>query len=370
MLTIIFVCGLLTGTSQARVPDAISLTTQVEDQREKAAAMKVEAFVAERIHETWGIRPNTEPIDQTSDRQFEVSFHWMWPRVTIQINQGQELLVNRPITVENPDTARAMVWLLVRSTIDRVAQMGIDLLDAPAPLEADGTPSSRASVEFGFLGEGDRDDASVEQVEPEPRAFETSSLALPTRQFTPSTNEAVGSDQPTAETNPPHLRQASTANSISAGFVFRGVVETDSGLAFGPNLQVRLALLQSFRLGLEIGSRDASIDDFELQHIPISISGGIQPYLALPFEVGTFLTVDARRVTGNVSSGWTFGALMGGYARTFWSVWSAEGNSAVLMADVLLSTPLIRRIYHEAEFEAKDGLAVLAFGVGLEWQWY
>lgn len=390
MLHVTLMFGLL-ATAEAGALDRMVVITEVEDEAARAVASSVEVYVTDRIRDAWGIEPSSSVTENPDGRQFEVILSWERPdEVTIRISEGSEILVARPVAVEEPDAARALVWLLVRSTVERVvlradqdAVIGpaaVDPTDAPTDSATD--PGSREVADVEVLGDDDVDpllpppEPELQTPAPDAEAA-NAALSVPDA----AAAEPAAEEPPVQARTDPKPKVRPDADVISVGLVARGYADTGSGLATGPALQLRLRLREWLHVGLELGVRTedrevlrdpapATPETLEIRHVPLTLTAGLQPLKSLPLEFGAGLTVDMRRVTTSETSGTTAGVMLGVYSRAFWDFWTGDRNSVALFGDLTLSVPAVRQAYLVGDTREEDGLVVLGLGAGLEWRWH
>ena len=395
MLQALLMLGLSAAPADAGAFDRIKLVTEVEDEAARAVATSVEAYVIDRVRDAWGIESNSGVGAESRGRQFDISLIWERPEeVTIRISEGMDILVARPVEVGDPDAARALVWLLVRSTIERVvlrddegAQVGSIPAVAPSLPGVSSETGDVADVEL--VSDADIEPL-IEEPEPEPPEPEvpaTDAVALSVPQAELEDN---AESEESSEATEPEVRAQSEAKPkrrldadvISAGVAARAYADSASGLASGPALQLRLRLQHWLYVGLELGFRTETrevfrtgnagqgLDTFEIQHVPLTLSGGVQPLRNLPVEFGAALTIDMRRLTTVENTGTTVGIMLGGYSRIFWDFWTSDRNSIALFGDLMLSVPAVRQAYVVGDSREEDGLLVFGAGAGLEWRWH
>lgn len=367
----------------AQGPNSVVLTTEVHTWRAQAVANDVSGFLADRMHETWGLTPAQEP------GQFSVRLRWPAPeQVRITISQGSRQWVDRPLPVDDPSSARAMVWLLVRSTVERalihsghVAQDETPPIAAApvvTPVAAPPTPGPDVKVD---LVTADEDSAWL------------ADAASPTKTAT----RAATVEAPLAPTPPaPSSRASTTAHghglrrlwlapfalgpgdAVEAAVVMRGYADPNSGFGWGPAVQARLQLSDHFILGGELGVRaEDKSSNLTVTHIPITLLAGYRFGEGLPLELGVSGTIDPRVVSSRRTTngqevdsvGGAVGVLLGTYARAYYSLWTKDSSELRLVGEVGARFGVVRSAYFVDGQTEQDAVVAFSSGLGLEWRW-
>lgn len=363
-------------------PRSLALKSEIYAPEARPVAEDVEAFVLARMEESWGLAP------VVGNAQFTVTLAWAArEQVRIQIKDAERVWVDRPLPVDDPSATRAMVWLLVRSTVERVLLRGAPEDETPpiAQLAHDeAAPGSGVAVEAVA---GDDEDwlAPPEPVlsDEAPTATTTVAEAAPPPPTPPAAPDAPAA--PTAVPAGPHgLARMWTApfslredERLSAALVMRGYADPVTGFGWGPAASARLQLSNRFLFGGEVGFRaEHPSDALEVAHIPLTLLGGYA-FEGIPLEIGATASLDLRAVAARVSetgtqaerSGFAAGLTTGAYARAFYPVY-ARGNSELrLVADAGLRFALVRSAYVVGDQRVEESVVNFSTGLGLEWRW-
>lgn len=389
---------LLIGLSMSpTAPESVAIDTDVQTWRAQAVADDVSGFLVTRVQEAWGLVP-TAP-----DPQFSVRLTWPGPdRVQITVRQGDRQWVDRPLPVDDPSSARAMVWLLVRSTIERALVHAaapptaeaapVDETPAiprtpappapprpPAPPAPAAAPEDPSEVEVALVDEdkdaawlaGSTESATVAAAPPPAPSPEADAPATPSASRTSSA--------------PGGIRRLWTApfaladgDAVEAAVIMRGFADPSSGFGWGPAAQARLVLSERWVLGGELGYRSEHKGDaFEVDHVPLTLLAGYRFGESLPLELGLSATLDTRFVTARANDGQsvtdttgvTAGLLFGGYARGFYSLWARGGDEVRVFGELATRFGAVRSAYVIEGEREQDAVVTFSTGVGLEWRW-
>jgi hypothetical protein len=360
-------------------PRSLALRSEVFAPEARPAAEDVEAFVTERMMGSWGLAPVVGPA------QFTVTLAWAArEQVRIQIKDDERVWVDRPLPVDDPSATRAMVWLLVRSTVERVLLRAAP--EDPTPPIAQAVvhvapaapvPGSGVAVEALPAGEGD--DFL------DPPATATATLAeAPTPPDEAPPAPATPAVAPAAAVAPtPGLSRLWRApfalapgERLSAALVMRAYADPNTGFGWGPAASARLQLANRFLFGGELGYRSERADSLDIDHVPLTLLAGYV-FESIPVEVGAATSLDLRVVTAQVAaagqpnerSGLAAGLTAGAYARAFYPVYTKDASELRLVADAGLRFALLRSAYVVNEQRQEDAVVSFSTGLGLEWRW-
>lgn len=380
------------------VPQSVRVETSVETWRAQAVADDVSRFLAARIQEAWS--PDTD----AEEPQFDVRLRWPGPeQVNIRVAQGARTWVDRPLPVDDPAAARAMVWLLVRSTIERALVHAALPPPSPAPVApiqqtppiprpvSDPGPAEQGGVEVALADE-DKDAAWLAAPEA-PAKVETASVAeapppptpprTPDRPAPPAATSSAGASAAGGRQH--GLRRLWSApfslgprDAVEAALVMRGFADPGSGFGWGPAAQARLLLEDHLVLGGELGYRaERKGSDVEVDHVPVTLLAGYRFDESIPLEIGATATLDARFVTVTQTdganqvdtTGVALGILLGTYARSFYPLWQKADSELRLFGEVGAGFGLLRSAYVVDGQREEDAVVTFSTGVGLEWRW-
>ncbi len=388
MMTALLPILLLTAGLNPQGPSSVALTSQVQTWRAQAVANDVSAYLAERVYEAWALDSVQEPA------QFDVTLRWPDPgQVQITIRQAERIWVDRPLKVEDPSSARAMVWLLVRSTVERA------LMHAAASPE---TPPIAETPPIGDVPVADVP-VATEPAEPPPvvppPAMEIQPTVSATIAVAPivatasvaATSPSEPTPTPVAKTSSVGSRQLTLSRlwerpyemkpgeAIEGSMVMRSYVDVNSGVSAGLAVQARLQIDHNFVLGGEVGFYDEDkATNLSIKHLPISVNAGYVFSQDLPLEIGVSATFDARLVSvqgtqpmnPTNSLGVAAGLLTGAYVRTYYTFWQKDAAELRVTGEFTLNMALARSAYIVASQRIEDGPVLLSTGVGLQWRWH
>lgn len=348
MTTLGLTLGLLAA---APAMGGVVLESQVEDPAAAASAETVAQYLEAQIQGTWPESPGDFQVRLT------------WPdaaTVRIRVAQADRTWVDRPIAVEDPDAARALVWLLVRSTIERVG------LRAPAPVdETPPIPVAGAATEV--------ETASVAEAPPPPppAPAEASPEAEPPTPATPPRSPRRGLRRLTEA--PFQLR---ADDQLLGAIAFRGFADPTSGFGWGPVFSTRLVLGGTWVVGAEFGFRsEQRTDNLTVNHIPFSALVGYRLATEWPVELGASLTFDPREVRNQNAAGTvdvtslSLGIQTGLYARTHYTLWRNTKAELRLVGTVGTRFGLLRSGYTLDGNREEDAVVAFDTSVGVEWRW-
>ncbi len=382
----------------AASPDAILLETRVDEKAALPVADDVDTFIGERMKEAWGITVLRQDRGGDAGRVFVVDLHWFAPdEVNIRIAEPGEVHVDRSVPIDDRSAARALVWLLVRSTIERVVLRGEDTghqhshaETQPAPIapaaEAPAaetppvaTPPVAAAPEVPEPQIGTETTTVAEAAPETPVAEDMMSDVVPSATMRQSiTGERSVSDM--ARDNYNQLSATASApvnlggfSGLSVGLVARGYGDTSgTGLQASPNLQVRLRN-GNWNFGGEVGYRRENPTGGTFDHVPVSVLGGYT--LGLGLELGVMATADFKRINlsdgmGQTARGQSIGLLAGGYLRGAWAVYDSDVYELAVVADLSFSPYLLRQRYVVGQLRVDEGPFLVGAGVGMEIRWH
>lgn len=375
---------ILAAGMSSQGPKSIALTAEVQTWRAQAVADDVSGFLTDRMQEAWSLAPAEGETD------FTVNLRWPGPeQVRITIRQGDHQWVDRPLPVDDPSSARAMVWLLVRSTVERA-------LIHSAPASRDVTPpiAARPAALAMAVAEAPGSDVEVALVNSDEDAAWLAEGASPAPTATvaeakaavPEVQSAPSSSQTRATPAQHGLRRLWSApfamgpgDAVEAALVMRAYADPSSGISWGPTMQARLLLNEHLVLGGELGYRDESKGpDVNVSHVPITVLGGFRFSEGLPLEIGATATVDARVVSANTTAGQSgagqthggaVGVLLGAYVRGHYSLWDKDASELRLVGELGARFGVVRSAYVVGDQRQEDAVVAFSTGLGLEWRW-
>jgi hypothetical protein len=326
-------------------PDAVVLTTSPVITRpsltssrtlaiyESSAAIRT--HLDARIRETWGVSPESTPPIDPSARTYFVHLDWPSPNeVVVGIADAADTLSERTIAAHDLETAKVVVWLNVRSTIERslvvpshetpeIGAPAVEPVAAPAAIEApDAPPVPAAEPAAVVVGEG-----SPIQIR-KPERFSIGVLAL-------------------------------------------GNVDSGSGFSAVPTLQGRMMLHKWLIVGVELTFRHEELTETagDVYHIPITGFVGARPWDSLPMELGLATTFDPKIVKLPGDGGVSAGFYVGPYVRGRFPFLSFGDSDFAIIGDLGVEFALARNRYAVAGEEITDGVVALRLAAGLEWSW-
>lgn len=316
---------LTAAVAQAR-PDAVVLTsspfitkpalTSSRTQAIYEASTGMREHLAERIEETWGIEPDATPPLHGNDSTFYVHLDWPGPeRVVVGVALPEQTLVERSIEANDLETAMVMVWLLVRSTIDRA-------LLRPNHQNSQDEPV-RESAPIAVVSEGAPISIS------KPKRYGLSLMGL--------------------------------AN-----------LDTGAGATMTPSIQGRFFYSQWLTVGAELSFRHEERTELaDIYHLPITAFVGARPWNHLPLELGLFTTLDVKFISlPNDNGGVGAGFYLGPYARGRWTFYSVGNSDFAAVGELGLGFALKRDRYYVGGETLTDGVVAFRLAGGLEWSWH
>lgn len=338
---------------------------------------EVEAFLETRIRDTWGVEVSRTPPIEERGRHFFVTLDWRGKTAAhVHLSERDVVHVDRKVAIADPKSGRAILWLAIRSSIERALTAM-----PPAPTVGEMIEKMADEAETSSVAEAPEPAPEPEPVaetapEPAPESEpEPVAEAAPAPAPTPTTVEPARKRDPVD----PRLwasfdsiwmnRPTPTAGAWSGSVLLRGAV--DGGIGVGPSLQTHYIVGRWLTVGGEIGwygtspARDVGID-----HIPLTLMAGTQPTLDIPLELGVRTTLDIQIVSmPNRTEG---GArwLLGPYARSSLPFYVGERDNASFVAEFRLDFALARGAYTVNNNRIVDPFVGLGAAVGVEYRWH
>ena len=369
-------------------PDAVVLTSSTSVPAAASVAAEVDAFLRERIPSAWGLEALPEIPAEAGGRVFRIHLTWPEPeKVNLRIQDGGEVLVDRSTHVSGSAAAKAMVWLLVRSTIERVLLQVPqpkppppdpvpEIAEAPAEVTLGEAPDPPSGVAVEAMPEAKDDwwdppapepEAEVAIEDPSPAESEPKSTPAPVAASPTETSSAPKRSMLARLFTEKMPWQKPTG--ISGGFLMRAYAGPN-GATWGPAVQVRMDVTEWFAFGGELAFREETLDGvLDIRHMPFTLFAGLRPLERMPIELGVQATADIKAISSTRSSGVGFGFLTGGYARADFQIYDAGTQSIALLADVGVSLALLRQSYLVNGTRTSDSAIVFQTGLGVEWRW-
>ncbi len=372
------VLAALSQTPSAESGDALILesirTSTAVDRRDLA---DVEVFLAERIRESWGVEvSNTPPITE-GGRHFFVTLMWRTPElVLLRVAERDATHVEREVVVADPTSGRAILWLAIRSSIERaLAAM------PPAPtveeMLDDMAEGTKAREEIAAAN-AEADAAPEPPAPPEPPATPSSPAGPPP---TPTTVTPTA----TGDVMDPRLyenfatmwanRSPPSPGAITAAVLARGTV--DGGLGFGPAAQLQYTFNRWLTVGGELAyysidrafrtSPTATLD-VHIAHVPLTAMASMQPLLEVPLELGARATLDLQLVTADSTSAGVR-VLTGPFARSSLPFYVGDSDGASFIAEIKADFAVVRGAYNFGNQRFVDPFVSVGAAVGVEYRW-
>ena len=308
-------------------------------------AEAVERFLADRIGETWGVPVGSTPPIASDGRRFDITLRWQSrERVEVEVAEPDLVHMNRPITIADPESGRAIVWLSIRSSVERALAMM-----PPAPTFAEIV-------------------AEPEEPAPEPTP--------PAAPIEPAVNATVvepiaGEEEQVYDHFASLLarRQRPEEGTWSGSVLVRGGV--DGGLSMGPSAQVHYVTGRWLTVGAELGFHSVSpAVGLSALRIPLSVMGSTQPDLSFPLELGVRTTFDFQ-ITETVGQGSAVRPrlLVGPFARSSVPFYVGTTDQASFVAEMRFDFSAVRGSYRWAGGGYTDPLFGATLAVGVEYRW-
>lgn len=368
MTTALLPILLLTASLNPQAPTSVAMTSKVQTWRAQAVANDVSAYLAERVHEAWALDAMQEPA------QFEVMLRWPGPHeVQITIRQAERVWVDRPLKVDDPSSARAMVWLLVRSTVERALMHGaVSTEPTTPPIAPEPEPAPTASATVAMNA----------PTGPTPTMTTTVATGLPDAAAASpgaATTSSVGGRQMSLSRLWDRPFTLMPGDAVEGSVMMRTYADPSSGFSAGLSVQARLQLDYNFIIGGEVGFySENKATNLDLHHVPIGVFAGYSFGEELPLELGVSATLDGRVVSvqgtqmanPTNSLGVAVGLLAGAYARTHYSLWNKDSLELRVVGEFAMNVALLRSAYVVAAERFEDGPLVVTSAVGLQWRWH
>lgn len=353
-------------SGDALVLESIATSTTVD----KRALADVEVFLADRIQEAWGVEvSNTPPITE-GGRHFFVTLLWRSPeRVLVRLAERDAVHVEREVEIADPASGRALLWLAIRSSIERA------LASMPPP------PTHEQILADMARDDAVRAELAAEQVaDPEPVA-PPAAPAPPPMPEPPSTPAVPAPTRVVPVTGgdvmDPKLyetfstmwanRAPPSPGAISAAVLARGTI--DGGLGFGPAAQLEYTFNRWLTVGGEIAYYSVEPElDISIAHVPLTAMASMQPVLDLPLEVGLRTTLDIQVVRSDeIAAGVRL--LTGPFARSSLPFYVGETDGASFIAELKADFAVVRGAYNLNNRRFVDPFASIGAAVGVEYRW-
>ncbi len=330
---------------------------------------EVEAFLETRIRDTWGVEVSRTPPIEEQGRHFFVTLDWRGKTsANVHLSERDVVHVDRRVAIADPKSGRAILWLAIRSSIERALTAM-----PPAPTVGEMIENMADEAETSSVAEEPEPVAEAE-LEPEPEP-EPEPVAEAAPAPTPTTVE------PAKERDPvdPRLwasfdtiwmnRPTPTAGAWSGSILLRGAV--DGGIGVGPSLQSHYVVGRWLTVGGELGWYSTSLSrDVEIDHIPLTLMAGTQPTLDIPLELGVRTTLDIQIVSMPNETGGGARWLLGPYARSSLPFYVGERDNASFVAEFRLDFALARGAYTVNNNRIVDPFVGLGAAVGVEYRWH
>lgn len=348
--TALMTAALTAAMAQAK-PEAVVLTTSPAITRPALTSSRTLAIyessialrqhLETRIQETWGFSPESTPPIDPSRRTFYV--HLDWPeqdRVVVGVADPDNTLVERTVQAADLGTAKVMVWLLVRSTVERALIRPSH--EVPVAEVADVTPPIT-------------EETPIEEIASPP----------PVKAASATTDEVavVGEVAPTRIEKP---------NRYALSLMALSYFDSGSGVAAVPAVQARFFLHKWLVVGADLTFRheERAEGALDVYHLPITGYVGARPWDSLPMELGLAATFDPKVVSLPQDSGLDAGFYLGPYVRGRLPLFSFGRSQIALVGDATLAFALRRNAYFVNGQSLEDGVVSFRVAGGLEWAWH
>lgn len=341
---LVVLAATIAQTPSAESGDALILESIVTSTAvSRIDVAEVEGYLSDRIHEAWGVEvSNTPPIIE-GGRHFSVTLEWRSPNeVVVRVAEGAVVHVDRPVEIADPSSGQAILWLAIRSSIERaLAAM------PPAPPVAELLERSR------------EDEPPAPPKPPAPPA--------PTRVTPADDGDPIDPRLYARFASLWSRKTAPRAGAWSTTVLARGGY--DGGAAFGPAAQIRYALGRWLTVGGEIGYYDVEVDPaLKIAHVPLTAFAGTQPDLEIPLELGVRATLDTQIVRGDQTAAGVR-LLAGPSARSALPFYVSGGAQASFIAELQLDFAVVRGAYQMNGARYVDPAVAMRAGIGVEYRW-
>lgn len=348
--TALMTAALSAAMAQAK-PEAVVLTTSPVITRPALTSSRTLAIyeastalrqhLATRIEETWGFEVEATPPIDPSRSTFYV--HLDWPEqdeVVVGIADAEDTLVERPLEAGDLATAKVMVWLLVRSTIERALirpTPQIPVVEATPPITEE-TP--------------------IEEI-----------ASPPPKEATEETGGQTTEMAAVAEVAPTRIERP---NRYALSLMAKSDFDSGAGVSAVPAVQGRLFLHKWFIVGAELTFRheEKAGGSLDVYHLPITAYVGARPWDSLPMELGLATTFDPKVVSLPDDSGVDAAFYLGPYVRGRLPLFSFGSSQFALVGDATLAFALRRNAYFVNGQSLGDGVVSFRVAGGLEWAWH
>lgn len=322
-----------------------------------------------RAMDSWEVPTYLEPTPATPPNTFEVALRWSESGVWVRIQESEEVLVERKLSIEDPQTTKLMLWLLVRSTIERA------LIQPTVPGEpVDETPPIPEVPETEPVDTSTRSkDKEISETTTATVAEEAEPVGrtppAPVRIERVSRGARFVNTLGGIFTNPLSLNEG---QSFSMSLMVNGIVDTGASLGGGASFQALARLSPMFAVGAEIGYRhEGRNEELSMHHIPLTLLGTGKFFDSLDLDLGVAAMLDIKLVASEADVDVLAGVYVGPYGRYRMPVLQErDGRALALTADVGLLFAINRGQYRLSGGETTtDGLMQIRLAVGVEWTW-